>query len=340
MRKLSLNGDWTLAVSQWDHAVPATVPGSVYHDLLAAGEIPDPFWRDNETEALKLMENDFTYSRAFTVPDGLKDCDRVLLRCEGLDTLADISVNGVAVGRADNMHRTWEYDVKGLLRPGENTVEVVFHSPTRFIREAYAQSRADGTSDAMVGFPHIRKAHCMFGWDWGPRLPDAGIWRDICILGIETARIEQVHIRQRHGEGRVTCAVDTGIDGSADGLEVFVTVTAPDGKAFKARGAHCEIEIENPMLWWPNGLGEQPLYAVRVALCKGDAELDCQEKRVGLRTLTVTRKKDQWGESFCHTVNGVDVFAMGADYIPEDNLLPRVTPQRTRRLLEDAAAAP
>ncbi len=339
MRKLSLNGDWTLAVSQWDHAVPATVPGSVYHDLLAAGEIPDPFWRDNETEALKLMENDFTYSRAFTVPDGLKDCDRVLLRCEGLDTLADISVNGVAVGSADNMHRTWEYDVKGLLRPGENTVEVVFHSPTRFIREAYAQSRADGTSDAMVGFPHIRKAHCMFGWDWGPRLPDAGIWRDICILGIETARIEQVHIRQRHGEGRVTCAVDTGIDGSADGLEVFVTVTAPDGKAFKARGAHCEIVIENPMLWWPNGLGEQPLYAVRVALCKGDAELDCQEKRVGLRTLTVTRKKDQWGESFCHTVNGVDVFAMGADYIPEDNLLPRVTPERSRRLLEDAKLA-
>ena len=339
MQKLTLTGDWTLQVSGWDRAVAATVPGSVYHDLLAAGEIPDPFWRDNETEALKLMENDFTYSRSFTVPGALLDCERVLLRCEGLDTLADICVNGVAVGRADNMHRTWEYDVKGLLRPGENTVEAVFHSPTKYIREAYARSRADGTSDAMVGFPHIRKAHCMFGWDWGPRLPDAGIWRDICILGIEAARIEQVHIRQRHADGRVTCVIDTGIDGSAEGLDVRVTVAAPDGGTIEARGAHCEIAIESPMLWWPNGLGEQPLYTVRVALCKGDVELDCRQKRIGLRTLTVTRRKDQWGESFCHTVNGVDVFAMGADYIPEDNLLPRVTPERTRRLLEDAKLA-
>jgi len=196
MQKLSLNGDWTLRVSGWDHDVPATVPGSVYHDLLTAGEIPDPFWRDNETEALKLMENDFTYTRDFTAPGDLADCDRVLLRCEGLDTLAEIQINGAPIGEADNMHRTWEFDVKGLLRPGENDISVTFRSPTKFIRRAYAQNRADGTSDAMVGFPHIRKAHCMFGWDWGPRLPDAGIWRDIGILGIETARIEQIHIRQ------------------------------------------------------------------------------------------------------------------------------------------------
>ena len=153
----------------------------------------------------------------------------------------------------------------------------------------------------------------MFGWDWGPRLPDAGIWRDIGILGVETARIEQVHIRQRHGDGWVTLAVETGIDGRADGLDVRVSVTAPDGRNFGATGARCEIEIENPMLWWPNGLGDQPLYTVKVALRRGDALLDGQERRVGLRTLTVTRKKDEWGESFCHTVNGVDVFAMGAD---------------------------
>ena len=339
MRKLSLNGDWNLTVSGWDHGVSATVPGSVYHDLLAAGEIPDPFWRDNENEALKLMEHDFTYTRAFEVPDALLACDRVLLRCEGLDTLARIAVNGVEVGSADNMHRTWEFDVKDALRPGENAIGVALRSPTRFIREAYAQSRADGSSDAMVGFPHIRKAHCMFGWDWGPRLPDAGIWRDIALLGIEAARIEQVRIRQRHENGRVTCAIETGIDGPAEGLEVGVTVTAPDGQTFEATGSRCEIEIDRPMLWWPNGLGDQPLYTVRVALRDGDIELDCQEKRIGLRTLTVSRKKDQWGESFCHTVNGVDVFAMGADYIPEDNLLPRVTPERTRRLLEDAKLA-
>ncbi len=339
MQRLSLNGDWTLQVSDWDHSVRARVPGSVYHDLLTAGEMPDPFWRDNEDRALKLMAHDFCYSRAFEVPENLLACDRVLLRCEGLDTLAEVSVNGVAVGSADNMHRTWEYDVKRALRPGENTVSVIFRSPTRFIRAAYARSRADGTTDAMVGFPLIRKAHCMFGWDWGPRLPDAGIWRDIAILGIQTARIEQVHIRQRHAAGRVTLAIETGIDGDADGLSVDVAVNAPDGRTFAASGAHCEIEIADPMLWWPNGLGGQPLYSVRVALRDGETELDAREKRVGLRTLTVTRKRDAWGESFCHTVNGVDVFAMGADYIPEDNLLPRVTPERTRRLLEDAKLA-
>ena len=339
MQRLSLNGDWTLQVSEWDHPVPAHVPGSVYHDLLTAGEMPDPFWRDNEVRALKLMEHDFCYERAFEVSEGLLGCDRVLLRCEGLDTLAEVSVNGSAVGSANNMHRTWEYDVKGVLRPGKNTIAVVFRSPTRFIRAAYAESRADGTTDAMVGFPHIRKAHCMFGWDWGPRLPDAGIWRNIALLGIRTARIEQVHIRQRHEAGRVTLAVETGIDGDATGLGVDVTVCAPDGRTFAASGARCEIEIDDPLLWWPNGLGEQPLYRVRVALRDGETELDAREKRVGLRTLTVTRKRDAWGESFCHTVNGVDVFAMGADYIPEDNLLPRVTPERTRRLLEDAKLA-
>ena len=194
MQRLSLNGDWTLQVSDWDHSVRARVPGSVYHDLLTAGEMPDPFWRDNEDRALKLMAHDFCYSRAFEVPEKLLACDRVLLRCEGLDTLAEVSVNGVAVGSADNMHRTWEYDVKRALRPGENTVCVIFRSPTRFIRAAYARSRADGTTDAMVGFPLIRKAHCMFGWDWGPRLPDAGIWRDIALLGVETARIDNVRV--------------------------------------------------------------------------------------------------------------------------------------------------
>ena len=339
MQKLSLNGEWTLTVSGWDHTVRGQVPGSVYHDLLTAGDIPDPFYRDNETAALKLMEHDFVYARDFEVPQALLACDRVLLRCEGLDTLAEISVNGVAVGAADNMHRTGEYDVKGVLRPGRNRIAVTLRSPTRYIRAAYAESRADGTTDAMVGFPHLRKAHCMFGWDWGPRLPDAGIWRDIAILGIQTARIEQVHIRQRHEAGRVTLEICTGIDGDATGVGVGVTVTAPDGRVYAAEGPRCEIEIDDPMLWWPNGLGDQPLYRVRVALTQDGVGLDSQEKRVGLRTLTVSRRRDEWGESFCHTVNGVDVFAMGADYIPEDNLLPRVTPQRTRRLLEDAKLA-
>ncbi len=345
MQKLNLNGSWTLDVIAGDGSavyskVPATVPGSVYHDLLSAGQIEDPFWRDNETEALKLMEHSFRYARSFEVSPELLAADAVRLRCEGLDTLATVEINGQVAGRADNMHRTWEFDVKALLRPGENAIAVTFASPTRFLRQANAETFLDGSTDAMAGFPHLRKAHCMFGWDWGPRLPDAGIWRDIALIGVETARIRQVRVRQRHGEGRVVCAIETDIERLSDGtLDVEVTLTAPDGTILTGRGPRCEITVEHPELWWPNGYGAQPLYDISVELKAGGRLLDAWKKRIGLRTLTVHREKDQWGECFCHRVNGVDIFAMGADYIPEDNLLPRVTPERTRRLLSDAAAA-
>lgn len=337
MQKLSLCGAWVLDIpGSAFPRVPAQVPGSVYHDLLTAGEIPDPFYRDNENEALKLMDNDFVYSRSFTVPASLLENDAVVLHCDGLDTLATVTVNGCLVGTAKNMHRTYEFDVKSVLRAGENEISVKFDSPTRFIKEAYALSRADGSSDAMVGFPLIRKAHCMFGWDWGPRLPDAGIWRDISILGVRTARIRDVHVLQFHEEGKVTLEINTHVTELTGSADVKVSVTAPDGTVFTAEGEKAVMEIEDPALWWPNGLGDQPLYTVTVELGDG---LDSWSRRIGLRTLTVTRKKDQWGESFSHCVNGVDVFAMGADYIPEDNLLPRVNPERTRRLLEDAKAA-
>ncbi len=341
MRQLSLNGPWTLDIpGSAFTAVPAEVPGSVYHDLLAAGRIPDPFYRDNETEALKLMEYDFHYSRAFQADGELLDCGAVLLRCEGLDTLAAVYINGAEAGRADNMHRTWEFDVKDLLREGENNIAVHFASPTRFIRESYAADPADGTADAMEGFPSLRKAHCMFGWDWGPRLPDAGIWRDISLVGVDTARIRDVLVKQFHEDGRAALEIDTHIARLTDApAEVRVSVTAPDGTVLTGAGETCRIEVPDPRLWWPAGYGGQPLYRVEAELVSGGTRLDVWSRRIGLRTMTVSRVKSEHGESFSHCVNGVDIFAMGMDYIPEDNLLPRVTPERTRRLLEDARAA-
>ena len=150
MKKQSLNGKWTLDIP--GSAFPeteATVPGSVYHDLLSAGLIPDPIYRHNEGEALKIMEYDFIYSRSFAVEKDLLASDKVLLRCHGLDTLAVIEINGQEAGRADNMHRTWEYDVKALLREGENTIRVTLLSPTRFVREAYERNPIEG-SDAVL----------------------------------------------------------------------------------------------------------------------------------------------------------------------------------------------
>ncbi len=337
MLSCSLNGSWTLSVAggPWQ-CVSATVPGSVYHDLLQNGLIPDPFYRDNEMEALAIMDNDFLYTRTFQADDALLSGERVLLHCQGLDTLAEITINGIPVGKANNMHRIWEFDVKAALHAGENTIAVKFLSPTKYIKQAYAADPADGTTDAMVGFPHIRKAHCMFSWDWGPRLPDAGIWRDISIVSITHARIQDVRVEQLHEDGKVTLNTLVNLEHTGSGDVAYtVTVTAPDGTAFAGNS----IVIENPALWWPAGYGDQPLYTVEVKLYHAGEQLDSWVRRIGLRTMTVARNKDQWGESFAHCVNGVQVFAMGSDYIPEDNLLPRVNPARTRRLLEDARAA-
>ena len=169
----------------------------------------------------------------------------------------------------------------------------------------------------------------MFGWDWGPRLPDAGIWRNIELQLVDAPRILSVLVEQKHEAGRVTLSFRPELEGDAP---VAVTVTAPDGQTWRSDGG--DIVIDHPRLWWPNGYGGQPLYTVRAEV-PGSA----WQRRIGLRTLTVCRERDEWGESFCHEVNGVKVFAMGADYIPEDNILSRVTPERTRRLLEDAALA-
>ncbi len=342
MQILSLNGKWHLQSDGQGMRINAEVPGTVYGAMLDAGIIPDPFWRDNEMEVLPLMEDGYRFTRSFHIPESLLSKDSVLLRCFGLDTLAEIEINGQPVGRADNMHRTWIFDVKQLLKAGENEISIAFSSPTKYIRDAFAAHRLEGTEDAMEGFPYLRKAHYMFGWDWGPRLPDCGIWRDIELAAADHARIRDVLIRQHHEDGRVTLSVNSRVI-RYDSCEpaVSVTVTGPDGKVCSGEGSSCTIIIEDPRLWWPAGLGEQPLYTVEATLRLKDEELDRWSGRIGLRTLTVCRDKDPEGngESFCHVVNGVKVFAMGADYIPEDNLLCRRSPELTRRLLEDARMA-
>ena len=341
MKRQTLNGAWTLTIPGSPYAeTQATVPGSVYHDLLTAGKIPDPFYRNNEDEALKIMDHDFLYSRSFEADEELLRCDAVHLRCEGLDTLATVEINGREAGKADNMHRIWEFDVKALLQKGTNEIRVTLASPVRYIHEAYEKEPLEGSSDAMRGFPYLRKAHCMFGWDWGPHLPDAGIWRDIELIGMDTARLTDVLVLQHHEKDRVTLEFRPTVEKTGSGeTDIRITVTGPDGKCIVSETADMSVAVEQPRLWWPAGYGDQPLYTAEVILMRDGQVLDSWKKRIGLRTMTVRREKDQWGESFCHCVNGLDIFAMGADYIPEDNLLPRVTPERTRRLLEDARAA-
>lgn len=333
--QVNLGGAWRMreADSQTWHS--AHVPGSVYADLMADGTMPDPFWRENELDAFERMKKDYVYQRAFTVTEAQLAHAHVELVCEGLDTLAHVSLNGREIAFADNMHITWVWDVKEQLHAGENTLEIRFDSPILYCAKKAEEAPGWESSDATPGFRHLRKAHCMFGWDWGPRLPDAGIWRPIFLRTWDTARLENALMLQAHHDGVVDVTIRPEIAGeSAWSAEI----TAPDGEVMiipETTAAEQVVTIQNPQLWWPNGLGKQPLYRVTVRLAAGDTRV----WRIGLRTMTVSREKDEWGEEFCHVVNGVKVFAMGADYIPEDNILARVTPERTRRLLEDCKAA-
>lgn len=333
--QVNLGGAWRMREADSETWHSAHVPGSVYADLMADGTMPDPFWRENELDAFERMKKDYVYQRAFTVTEAQLAHAHVELVCEGLDTLAHVSLNGREIAFADNMHITWVWDVKEQLHAGENTLEIRFDSPILYCAKKAEEAPGWESSDATPGFRHLRKAHCMFGWDWGPRLPDAGIWRPIFLRTWDTVRLENALMLQAHHDGMVDVTIRPEIAGeSAWSAEI----TAPDGEVIiipETTAAEQVITIEHPQLWWPNGLGKQPLYRVTVRLATGDTRM----WRIGLRTMTVSREKDEWGEEFCHVVNGVKVFAMGADYIPEDNILARVTPERTRRLLEDCKAA-
>lgn len=385
MLKKELDGIWKMRILGDNvYGIPeeyinTAVPGSVYGTLLEKGLMPDPYYRDNELDALKLMENDFEFLTEVEVEEELLQADGLLLRFDGLDTLADIYWNGEYLGHACNMYRSWEYDVQELARAGVNELKVIFHSPTEFCREENGKVYTGGSLECIEGFPHLRKAHCMSGWDWGPRLPDAGIFRKVWLLAVENARLESVYVTQVHEADAVELDVDVTVelfrDGScgkegdhkesghkesaggagaqknadgtggeevrADRTEVKIKVTGPDGQIYEPGTGEnrYKLRIENPALWWPHGYGEQPLYQVQVRLEDGDGKLlDLWEKRIGLRTMTVNTEADRWGNCFAHEVNGVKIFAMGADYIPEDNILGRVTAQRTRKLLEDCIA--
>lgn len=333
--QVNLGGAWRMREADSETWHSAHVPGSVYADLMADGTMPDPFWRENELDAFERMKKDYVYQRTFTVSEAQLAHAHVELVCEGLDTLAHVSLNGREIAFADNMHITWVWDVKEQLHAGENTLEIRFDSPILYCAKKAEEAPGWESSDATPGFRHLRKAHCMFGWDWGPRLPDAGIWRPIFLRTWDAARLENALMLQAHHDGVVDVTIRPEIAGeSAWSAEI----TAPDGEVMiipETTAAEQVVTIQNPQLWWPNGLGKQPLYRVTVRLTAGDTRV----WRIGLRTMTVSREKDEWGEEFCHVVNGVKVFAMGADYIPEDNILARVTPERTRRLLEACKAA-
>lgn len=350
MQKQSLNGGWQFRQCGTEDWLPATVPGGVHTDLLALGRIPDPFVADNELKVTWVAETDWEYRHSFTMNGDLLAEENVALVCDGLDTIADVYLNGVYLGHAENMFRRWEWNVKRLLQEGENELRIVFGSPVRFITAKQAQLPLQGGGD-IPGGPHLRKAPCHWGWDWGPKLPPIGVWKDIRLEGY-SARFEDVHVRQSLDLNGATISANIQAEvSSEEEIIASITVTSPDGERFDAQEkllpfiegelayADLGVEIPDPQLWWPHGYGAQPLYEVVVQLKAGEKILDQRNYNVGLRTIELYQDPDQWGREFTFYVNGVRLFAKGADWIPTDSFPTRISESMLAGLLKSAVDA-
>lgn len=320
--------------------IPATVPGEVVADLLAADLIDDPYVDDTERELAWIGRNDWTYRTVFEYePEAWDGIDLVF---DGLDTVARISLNGTVLGETANMHRRYRFDAREAIREGANELEVAFTSPY-----AYAEAQRDRLGDRPNAYPEpgnfIRKAACNFGWDWGPNLAGAGIWRPVRLECWNTARIAEVipRVDVVGGQGildlavRLDKAADTDLELVCvlEGLSQVVTVPAG------ADSAEIRFEVDDADLWWPRGYGSQRLYQVSVDLVSQPDVLDNWRGRIGFRTVELDTEPDEHGRPYQLKVNGEPIWVKGVNWIPDDVLPSRVGSDRYARRLSQAVAA-
>jgi beta-mannosidase len=356
MYRQSLTGGWQFCRAGTDEWWPAQVPGGVHTDLLALGRIPDPFVGDNERHVRWVAEADWEYRTAFACPPELLAEEQVWLVCDGLDTLATVTLNGETLGQTANMFRQYRWEVTSLLRPADagghaaNELRLTFASPVCYVAARQAVRPLPGVAQAIPGGPYLRKAPCQFGWDWGPQLPPIGIWKAVHLEGFSGARLAEVHLRQEHAAEQVTVTARVAVERWGDApLVAAARITAPDGAIFTGEAAIDDhgaalvrVPIPRPALWWPNGYGSQPLYAVDVTLHAGPAAaaaapLDRRAYQLGLRTVELRQEAEPGGRSFVFVVNGVPIFAKGSNWIPADSFPTRITDAALEGLIRSAA---
>lgn len=344
MRKC-LDGNWLFNGSYLEQFnkfdLEATVPGSIYNDLLNNKLIEDPFYRANEVKMLDLMNYDYSYSRKFiiTKEELNKEINLVFL---GLDTICEIYVNNKLVKLTYNMHRRYLVNINDYVNVGENELKVVIKSCLDFIKEEYKKIPCElmNMQYAVKGYATIRKAHCMFGWDWGPQMPDGGIWRSVYLELLDKARINEVTVFQDILKDKANLKVKVNNYLLKDNLKVKLELRLGDYNIKLLDDAKAdnlfEFSVDNPKLWYPVGYGKQELYELTVTILDNEEVVDCNKQKIGLRTMEVKRVPDEYGESFTVTVNDLPIFIKGSDYIIEDNILSRADINHTKFLLNAA----
>jgi beta-mannosidase len=334
------------AAAEW---LSAQVPGDVHLDLLRHGLIPDPFFRDDEAKLQWISQAAWEYRATFVATPELLQHRNIELVFDGLDASCQVYVNDRLVLTADNMFRLWRADVKPSLKPGANQLLIVFPSPIT-AAETIAETDPWRARTSVEAKTYVRKAAYEYGWDWGPTFVTSGIWRPARIEAWDQARISDLHIRQRDVTAAVahlTAEVEVTSSANAAGTVTVqyqqagqpVLVTRSVELHTGLNHVDLPIEIVQPQLWYPTGYGLQPRYTFEAQVRVDAQAIDTRQFRAGLRTVELRREVDPWGRSFEFVVNGIPVFAKGADVIPFDSFPNRVTTANYRRILESAKAA-
>jgi beta-mannosidase len=321
---------------QW---LAATVPGTVHTDLLQNKIIENPFFSSNEKQ-LQWIENEtWEYKTNFTITSEELNNDVVELQFDGLDTYAEVFLNGKSILKANNMFRTWKINVKKYLKKGENTLDIVFDPSVKKGKEAAEKLNYTLPGDEKI---FTRKAQYQYGWDWGPRFVTAGIWKKVQLNLYNTAVIENVKFEQRSltdAKAELLFIITVACEKSGN---YSLKINEKTENIFLKKGIQkikVPYEIVKPKRWWSNGLGEAYLYPFKLFLERENQLLDEYELNIGLRTIELVQDKDQVGKSFYFKLNGVPVFMKGANVIPPDSFLPRVKDSVYQKIVKDAVDA-
>ena len=343
--KKNLHQNWVFAAQDDMQWRSAEVPGVVHTDLIRHGVITDPWFRLNEKDAQWVERKDWVYKTTFDISKEELDKKHIVLTFEGLDTYAEISLNGKILANTDNMFLRYDYDVRKHLKVGKNELQVKFQSPINKLENfvaarPYVLPAPNEPVDIKVS-PYVRKAPYQFGWDWGPRMVTSGIWRPVYLKFYDEPIIRDVQIHQKQLDSTlavIDVEVDVFIPNEGDYELSVGAVKIPIKNMQGEQKIRQEIRIEKPNLWWPYEWGEPYLYDVEVRILEKETIVDTKTKRFGLRTIELVQEPDELGETFYFKVNGQKFFMRGANYIPQSNFLPSVTDEQYRKLIEDTKA--